>query len=268
MAKDHHNIIKGKCTKRPRPSSPLALTMAITSSCNTAASDGGFGGASNISGTFDPFTSLPPNADEHSDEEEEDMTNCLIPLAKSQTTKSLEPAAVEASATNKTAAAVAAVVYRCKTCNRCFPSFQALGGHRASHKKPKPTTLEVNQPNVQINYDHRTILSLQISSRNPGYNPQNKSRVHECSICGAEFSSGQALGGHMRRHRRMQLSAVAPDSQHEESKEAMKLRNLLSLDLNLPAPEPEDDDLQESKFSFASEEIIVFSASPLFDCHY
>ena len=25
-------------------------------------------------------------------------------------------------------------VFVCKTCNRVFPSFQALGGHRASHK--------------------------------------------------------------------------------------------------------------------------------------
>ncbi|MBA0782460.1 hypothetical protein Gotri_000342 [Gossypium trilobum] len=28
-------------------------------------------------------------------------------------------------------------VFECKTCNRQFNSFQALGGHRASHKKPR-----------------------------------------------------------------------------------------------------------------------------------
>ncbi|KAE9611607.1 putative transcription factor C2H2 family [Lupinus albus] len=28
-------------------------------------------------------------------------------------------------------------VFECKTCNRKFQSFQALGGHRASHKKGK-----------------------------------------------------------------------------------------------------------------------------------
>ncbi|KAJ8503709.1 hypothetical protein OPV22_004595 [Ensete ventricosum] len=28
-------------------------------------------------------------------------------------------------------------VFECRTCNRQFPSFQALGGHRASHKKPR-----------------------------------------------------------------------------------------------------------------------------------
>ncbi|ONK62328.1 uncharacterized protein A4U43_C07F2760 [Asparagus officinalis] len=28
-----------------------------------------------------------------------------------------------------------------------------------------------------------------------------KPKVHGCSICGVEFAIGQALGGHMRRHR-------------------------------------------------------------------
>ena len=32
-------------------------------------------------------------------------------------------------------------------------------------------------------------------------NNQIKTKVHECSICGVEFPVGQALGGHMRRHR-------------------------------------------------------------------
>ncbi|KAI3874348.1 hypothetical protein MKW98_007601 [Papaver atlanticum] len=73
-------------------------------------------------------------------------------------------------------------VYECKTCNRQFSSFQALGGHRASHKKPR--------------------LVNQISSDSPsGKQQMRKPKTHECSICGLEFSVGQALGGHMRKHR-------------------------------------------------------------------
>lgn len=32
-----------------------------------------------------------------------------------------------------------------------------------------------------------------------------KAKTHECSICGLEFELGQALGGHMRRHRDSQV---------------------------------------------------------------
>ncbi|CAH1439669.1 unnamed protein product [Lactuca virosa] len=67
-------------------------------------------------------------------------------------------------------------VFHCKTCNKSFKSFQALGGHRASHKRPKSSDVnELPSP--------------------------AKPKIHECSVCGLEFAIGQALGGHMRRHR-------------------------------------------------------------------
>ncbi|CAI9762095.1 unnamed protein product [Fraxinus pennsylvanica] len=220
VIRDHNRMIKGKRTKRQRPISQLSLTVA-TSSCSSAeVSGGGFGGA------------------ETEEEEEEYMANCLILLAKGKTQKICEQPAVTRSS-----------VYQCKTCNRCFPSFQALGGHRASHKKPKTTTLEENV--LQISNDHGTNLSFQVSRCGDLCSPENnKSRVHECSICGAEFTSGQALGGHMRRHRPM-------PNHDQDSLKAKKSRNLLSLDLNLPAaPEDDNDDDQReySKFSFASKE--------------
>ncbi|PWA84547.1 Zinc finger, C2H2 [Artemisia annua] len=66
-------------------------------------------------------------------------------------------------------------VFSCKTCNKEFKSFQALGGHRASHKRPKPSEGTIQSP--------------------------PKPKTHECTVCGLEFAIGQALGGHMRRHR-------------------------------------------------------------------
>jgi len=73
-------------------------------------------------------------------------------------------------------------VFECKTCKRQFPSFQALGGHRASHKKPRLMMGES---------EHNQVL----------HGSPPKPKTHECSICGLEFAIGQALGGHMRRHR-------------------------------------------------------------------
>jgi len=39
-----------------------------------------------------------------------------------------------------------------------------------------------------------------------------KPKTHECSICGLEFAIGQALGGHMRRHRAANLNGSLHNS--------------------------------------------------------
>ncbi|KAK4425190.1 Zinc finger protein ZAT11 [Sesamum alatum] len=107
-------------------------------------------------------------------------------------------------------------VFTCKTCNRQFPSFQALGGHRASHKKPRL---------MAGGGDERPLSPL-------------KPKAHECSICGLEFPIGQALGGHMRRHR----AVVVGDDQHLRPAAAVpegpvvkraNSRRVLCVDLNL-----------------------------------
>ncbi|CAK9134014.1 unnamed protein product [Ilex paraguariensis] len=255
-SKDHNQMIKGKRTKRQKPASPLTLTMASTS-CSTAEG----GSASDKSTGYDRVTVSPTYYREFAhrgEEEEEDMANCLILLAQGQSRKFSDPVSTEPNSPRL-------CVYQCKTCNRSFSSFQALGGHRASHRKAiaaaeeKKQLASLKEEHDQFNH-HSTILSLQTPNRVPCSN--NKTKVHECSLCGAEFTSGQALGGHMRRHRPMPVAASSAD----ESQETKKQKNLLSLDLNLPAPE---EDRRETKFPFASKgQVIVFSSSPLVDCHY
>jgi hypothetical protein len=102
--------------------------------------------------------------------------------------------------------------FPCKTCGRVFPSFQALGGHRASHKKPR-------------------------------LDGDLKPKLHTCSICGLEFAIGQALGGHMRRHRGMGsgsvvMSPVAAIKTHgagsDDVAAAGGMDRALWLDLNQP----------------------------------
>ncbi|MCL7021613.1 hypothetical protein MKW94_005852 [Papaver nudicaule] len=81
-------------------------------------------------------------------------------------------------------------IYECKTCNKKFPSFQALGGHRASHKKPR-------------------LMELYSSDINENQQQGAKQKNHECSICGLKFATGQALGGHMRRHRATMIESLS-----------------------------------------------------------
>ncbi|KAF9613120.1 hypothetical protein IFM89_005599 [Coptis chinensis] len=56
--------------------------------------------------------------------EEEDLANCLVMLSNAQTDPFL-------------AKGVAKGLFECKACKKVFTSHQALGGHRASHKKVK-----------------------------------------------------------------------------------------------------------------------------------
>ncbi|KAK4376007.1 hypothetical protein RND71_006684 [Anisodus tanguticus] len=113
--------------------------------------------------------------------------------------------------------------FECKTCKEQFKSFQALGGHRASHKKPRFVT---------------------------GADPiKSKIKKHECCYCGEEFSLGQALGGHMRKHRdkfghqlekpKMEYTYKSVEVVEAEKKVSGSKKKLL-LDLNLT---PDENDL-------------------------
>lgn len=336
---DQTMIMKGKRTKRQRPLSPVGRA-----SSSSGGGGGGRGGESGCSDDHHYNFSVPSVGEIYSsrttDQEEEDMAaNCLILLAQGRCGRIKQQEEEEdeikmeklissrkvnemvtttsATATSATAAAAAAksgfYVYECKTCNRTFPSFQALGGHRASHKKPKPSTAaeekkvagiegdegelaEVEEsseeeekgkqstiiaraapnsnsnPNPndhhssQLNMDQIPFSNKLISSH--GNNNNKSSKIHECSICGSEFSSGQALGGHMRRHRNP-TTTTKPTVDHHLVKKPSRSNTIFPLDLNLPAP-PEDHDHRDLKFQYATNQQphLVFSAPALVDCHY
>ncbi|WOL07432.1 zinc finger protein ZAT5 [Canna indica] len=217
-------------------------------------------------------------------QEDEDMANCLMLLAQGRAsmpkpeTPTEEPATdsddrsglTEKFARRIPEAAVAATTtsYECKTCNKCFPSFQALGGHRAGHKKPKLAAMAAEEKKTALIEGvtlRASMNSLSTSfagaSQNNYYIKVNK--IHECSLCGSEFSSGQALGGHMRRHR----PAVISESQQGKKERSLQL---LSLDLNLPAPSIDGEQSLPAAFAFTGEQRLLFSASSsaLVGCHY
>ncbi|KAJ4751147.1 hypothetical protein LUZ62_085552 [Rhynchospora pubera] len=93
-------------------------------------------------------------------------------------------------------------VFECKTCDRQFPSFQALGGHMTSHLRPK----------VRFNG-----LDLVLGTK------LKEPKKHVCNFCGKEFMLGQALGGHKRLHR---PAVLAEQVLHDQSE--------FYIDLNVP----------------------------------
>ncbi|XP_022137093.1 uncharacterized protein LOC111008652 [Momordica charantia] len=143
--------------------------------------------------------------------------------------------------------------FQCNSCHKIFHSYQALGGHRASHKKTKgclvsKTESSENSIETEISNDptfesNPTITVLEMENQQEsdmGYEKKNR-KHHQCSICSKIFSSGQALGGHKRSHliggsesrkKFPQTTAIQkPEPQAE-------IRDYL--DLNLPAPIEEE----------------------------
>ncbi|KAL8245463.1 hypothetical protein R6Q59_011721 [Mikania micrantha] len=276
-------IIKRKRTKRQRPCSPFGDCSIDNPTPNQS----------------------PVMSSQMSTEEDEDMANCLIMLAQSvspikevkfdQIRQKTEKLSCRRFKEMTTATANGKYGYfyahECKTCNRAFPSFQALGGHRASHKKPKVNVEEKksssinilmpppltehseadhDQPKTVLDADNKTIIII-----------SNRGKIHECSICGSEFTSGQALGGHMRKHRPIPSSinrtgsmmntddSSTADRVTEKSPGSSSGSSMLSLDLNFPPPEAADDVQSEFQFSGgSSQQHLVFSAPALVDCHY
>jgi C2H2-type zinc finger len=151
------------------------------------------------------------------------------------------------SSTSKIIGPDGRVLFRCQTCGRDFHSFQALGGHRASHKKlrlaqPKNDYGTQTKEVVEEEKGEEDLLKLRMNSFSMS---MAKARIHQCTICGSEFTSGQALGGHMRRHRNPDMTpetsfsdVVAPDMEGKEEDETVNENQTSSvaLDLNLPAP--------------------------------
>ncbi|XP_026659675.2 uncharacterized protein LOC103705202 [Phoenix dactylifera] len=231
-------------------------------------------------------TPVPPSS------EEEDLANCLVmlsaarvdPVAVVETEESCASASKEedrrqhpigtTATTDMPKApvlpppAVPRGMFECRACKKVFSSHQALGGHRASHKKVKgcfaaklddldeaPTDGEVitDHDNNNSEMAAAAMAMAIVPFDNPplAVTPLKKmSKVHECSICHRVFTSGQALGGHKRCH---WITLNAPDpgaiaklhplppghaaaGLHPQLTLGPMFESSDALDLNLPAP--------------------------------
>lgn len=146
--------------------------------------------------------------------------------------------------------------YECPGCGRAFQSYQALGGHRASHKRINSNcgiakaALDHPEQSVETNTSYSTAsldtdyttditnntAVVALKAKTP------KTIKFECPICFKVFGSGQALGGHKRSHSiagELFQQAHADEGSGIDETEQPTITDGF-LDLNLPAPGVED----------------------------
>ena len=173
---------------------------------------------------------------DHPPTEEEYLALCLVMLARGETAR-------QRIRSPSSSRAVFGLTHKCSVCGKGFPSYQALGGHKASHRKLVPSPDDVISSHVATGFTSST----------------TNGRTHQCSICLKTFPSGQALGGHKRCHYDGGVSAGMASSEVTSS----SARNF---DLNMPAPielvfdrrcvAPEEEEVQ-SPFPFKKPRFLI-----------
>ncbi|CAN1267080.1 Zinc finger protein ZAT9 [Linum perenne] len=177
-----------------------------------------------------PPSTVAESSSEHTLEEELEVALSLLMMSRDQLR--------DLMLTNNSAAAVEdggggdddGGRFRCEKCNRGFRSYQALGGHRASHSS-RPRIEDDDDEDYRIVDEEDDGGEIRVAP--PPVEAAEgivRRRVFRCSICDKEFDSGQALGGHKKVH-------FGSGGGYETSKK----RRLLSIDLNSPAPGGDDD---------------------------
>ncbi|CAK9155416.1 unnamed protein product [Ilex paraguariensis] len=171
--------------------------------------------------------------------EEEYLALCLIMLARggastSNATPTVShrnhsPPPMPPSTSSKSK-----LVYKCSVCSKAFGSYQALGGHKASHRKLAGGGDE---------------SSTTTSTTTAATTNSTGGRTHECSICHKCFPTGQALGGHKRCHYEGGAAHGGGNSAVTTSEGVGSTNSLRGFDLNLPAlpefwPSFNDDEVE------------------------
>ncbi|WOL15455.1 zinc finger protein ZAT3-like [Canna indica] len=129
--------------------------------------------------------------------------------------------------------------FECKSCNKVFDSYQALGGHRASHKRLKSChggRIQSTETEASVVETPALMMKEAVGSPPPVTKAKKK---HHCKICNRFFSSGQALGGHKRSHLAANSSSRADAA--ASSSVAITQQPFQNLfDLNVPSSEGSD----------------------------
>ena len=129
-------------------------------------------------------------------DQDEYLSLCLMALAaacqQAGATATRRPHGVAAPSSSAAATPPAELPlhFRCPLCGKAFASYQALGGHKASHCKPAAGG------GAAPLFHHQKEATSQASSASGS----GGAGRHVCTVCRRGFETGQALGGHKRKH--------------------------------------------------------------------
>lgn len=170
-------------------------------------------------------TNKRPRLDTSPSNEEEYLALCLVMLARGGGSAS---ASADTPYSPPPPPALK-LTYKCSVCDKAFPSYQALGGHKASHRKFAAAAAAA-AASATAGGDESSANSSAVVAAAAG-----SGKAHECTICHKSFPTGQALGGHKRCHYDGGASAAAVSSSAESAVVSGTHSHHRDFDLNLPA---------------------------------